>query len=274
MEEAKDPMGAAIADFYKNGKAGRLHVFSPDFEEDEIPVSTLFREYDEMPALEQKALQMANGRILDVGAGAGCHSLALQEMSKDVTAIDISPLSAKTMQARGVRNAILQDFWDIRDSFDTILMLMNGIGIVGTLDQLPRFFKHIDNLLTEGGQLLLDSTDIHYIFEDEENKEEEEGNEEEEENNDEQGTEVEKDKEKDMDHHEDCGVNNLGVGFSPPYYGELLYQMQYKRIKGSEFPWLYIDFTTLSHIARDCGFKAELVANGTHYDYLAKITRK
>ncbi len=264
MEEAKDPMGTAIADFYKNGRAGRLRVFSPDFEEDEIPVSTLFREYDEMPALEQKALQMASGHILDVGAGAGCHSMALQEMGKDVTAIDISPLSVKTMQARGVQNAFLQDFWDIKDSFNTILMLMNGIGIVGTLHQLPRFFNHIDNLLAEGGQLLLDSTDIHYIFKDDEEYDEVEEEEEEEEEEENQSKGIYKDR----------GIDNCPIEITSPYYGELQYQMQYKRIKGSEFPWLYIDFTTLSHIADDCGFKAELVTNGTHYDYLAKITRK
>lgn len=95
MKSEKDPMGAAIADFWKNGVAGRLRVFSPDFEEDEMPVNDLFRSFDEMPSLEQTALRMASGRILDVGAGAGCHTLALQDMGRDVTAIDISPLSVK-----------------------------------------------------------------------------------------------------------------------------------------------------------------------------------
>ena len=72
MKKEKDPMGMAIADYYKNGVAGRLRVFSPDFDEDEIPVDTLYREYEEMPKLEQTALTIAKGNILDVGAGAGC----------------------------------------------------------------------------------------------------------------------------------------------------------------------------------------------------------
>lgn len=230
-----DPMGAAISDFHRHGQAGRLRVFSPDFDEDEIPVETLFRSFDEMPPLEQQALRMASGAVLDVGAGAGCHTLALQDMGHDVTAIDISPLSVQTMQERGVQNALLQDFWDVAPSFDTILMLMNGIGIVGTVDALPRFFRHIDMILAPGGQLLLDSSDLCYLFEDED--------------------------------------GNVELPSSDVYYGQLTYQMQYKRVKGSPFPWLYIDFPLLARIAGENGFDCQLVAEGQHYDYLARLIR-
>ena len=94
----KDPMGAAIADYFNHRKADKLRVFSSQFEEDEIPMNQLFRPYDEMPELEQIALQIAEGNILDVGAGSGCHALALQEMGKEVCAIDISPLSVEVME--------------------------------------------------------------------------------------------------------------------------------------------------------------------------------
>lgn len=229
-------MGAAIADYWKNGVAGRLRVFSPDFDEDEIPVETLFRTFEEMPLLEQKALQMATGRILDIGAGAGCHSLALQQMDKDVTAIDISPLSVKTMQQRGVKKVLEQDFWDLTGQYDTLLMLMNGIGIVGTIEALPRFFQHVKSILAPGGQLLLDSSDICYVYETEE------------------------------------GIIELPN--TDTYYGELEYQMQYKRVKGDAFPWLYVDFDTLQQIAEAHGFHAELIEEGEHYDYLCRVCRK
>lgn len=245
MKSEKDPMGAAIADFWNNGVAGRLRVFSPDFEEDEMPVADLFRTFDEMPPLEQTALRIASGRILDVGAGAGCHTLALQDMGRDVTAIDISPLSVETMRAQGVERALEQDFWTIKEKYDTVLMLMNGIGIAGTLDALPRFFAHIDSILTPGGQLLIDSSDVIYIFEDEE------GN---------------------VPFRRDA----MGVPIDPEtgrYYGEFFYQMQYKRIRGEQFPWLYIDFATLAGAAAACGFRAELILEGDHYDYLARFTR-
>ena len=99
-------MGRAIAEYWKTNKADRLRVFSPMFEEDEIPLTTLFRSYEDMPEIERKALDIAEGRILDVGAGAGCHSLALQERGLDVTAIDISPLSVKTMKERGLKKVL------------------------------------------------------------------------------------------------------------------------------------------------------------------------
>lgn len=231
----KDPMGAAIADFHNKGRAKKLRVFSPDFDEDEIPVDHLFRPFTEMPELERKALLMAEGKILDVGAGAGCHSLALQAMGKSVTAVEISALSCETMTVRGVNDVRNQDFFTIDEKFDTILMLMNGIGIAGTIDRLPHLFTHIGNILNDGGQLLLDSSDISYIFEDED-----------------------------------------GIIYLPDddkYYGELQYQIQYGTIKGTPFPWLYIDFDTLQSIAQENGFHAELIQEGEHYDYLARLTK-
>lgn len=236
MDKTKDPMGAAIAEFHKTGQAERLRVFSPDFDEDEIPVAILFRSFDEMPEIERKALQMAKGRIIDVGAGAGCHALALQQMQKDVTAVDISPLSIETMKSRGVTNVLQQDFFTLTETFDTVLMLMNGIGIAGSIDKLPSFFRHIDNILAPDGQLLLDSSDISYIFEEED------------------------------------GIIYLPEG--DRYYGELEYKMQYRDVVGDPFPWLYVDFETLSDIAAQHGFRAELVESGEHYDYLARIVRE
>ena len=147
----KDPMGAAIIDYLAHGKASKLRVFSSMFDEDEIPVNQLFRTFQEMPSLEQKALQLCTGKILDVGAGSGCHTLALQEMGKEVTAIDISPLSVEAMNKRGVKDARLQNFFDksLTGPFDTILLLMNGSGIIGKQENLPAFFhrlKEVGNL--------------------------------------------------------------------------------------------------------------------------------
>ena len=236
MKAEKDPMGRAIADYHATGKAAKLRVFSPMFDEDEIPVATLFRSMDDMPALEKEALMAARGRILDVGAGAGCHSLALQAMNKQVVVIDISPLSVATMRERGVLDVREQDFFALDGQFDTILMLMNGIGIVGTLARFPEFFMQVDRLLAPGGQLLCDSSDICYIFED-----------------------------------EDGLIDLTGI---EGYYGELTYQMQYKGVKGEPFPWLFVDYETLSEQAQHHGFEAELLARGPHYDYLARITRR
>ena len=236
MNSMMDPMGRAIADYFKNKKASKLRVFSPMFEEDEIPLTTLFRSYESMPKIERTALDLAKGRVLDVGAGAGCHSLILQERGMDVTAIDISPLSVETMKERGVKKVLEQDFFTLEGQYDTILMLMNGIGIVGTLERLPKFFGQLDKILAPGGQVLCDSSDISYVFEGEDGM--------------------------------------IDIPNEMEYYGEHSFQMQYKDTIGEPFDWLYIDADTLREQASKNGYAVEVVAKGEHYDYLARITKK
>lgn len=232
----KDPMGAAISDYFSQKRADKLRVFSSQFDEDEIPVKQLFREAKHMPILEKAALQLATGRILDVGSGSGCHALALQEAGKEVWAIDISPLSVEVMKQRGVNNVQLVNLFDDRftETFDTILLLMNGSGIIGCLENMPAFFLKMKLLLRPGGCILMDSSDLRYLFEDED--------------------------------------GSFVIDLAADYYGEVDYQMQYKDVKGDSFDWLYIDFQTLSLYAAEYGFKAELIKEGKHYDYLAKLS--
>ena len=228
-------MGRAIADYWKNHQADTLRVFSPMFEEDEMPVEILFRKFEEMPELERTALENARGKTLDVGAGAGCHSIVLQEKGIDVTAIDISPYSVEVMKERGIHKVLEQDFFTLTEQFDTILMLMNGIGMAGTVDQLPMFFQHLDRVLAPGGQLIFDSSDLCYLFEDED------------------------------------GIIELPD--QENYYGELTYQLQYKDCKGETFPWFYIDADTFDQYAREAGYEVSILRMGPHYDYLARVTK-
>ena len=268
----KDPMGAAILDFQQHGKAARLRVLSSMFEEDEMPVKHLFRSTREMPVLEQKALQLAKGRVLDIGAGSGCHTLALQEKGFTVKAIDISPLSCEAMKLRGVKDAECINLFDphlssgnhsgenqenhsgenqenhsgenqenhsrenqeqFEGGFDTILLLMNGTGIAGKIEHLPALFQRLKALLNPGGQILIDSSDLKYIYENED--------------------------------------GSFDINLNGAYYGEVDYQMIYKDVKGDRFDWLYVDFPLLKSIAETCGLHGELVAEGDHYDYLARI---
>lgn len=244
----KDPMGAAILDFQKQGKAARLRVLSSMFEEDEMPVTHLFRSIREMPVLEQKALQLAKGRVLDIGAGSGCHTLELQKKGLAVKAIDISPLSCEAMKLRGVKDAECINLFDphlssgnlseenqeqFEGGFDTILLLMNGTGIAGKIEHLPALFQRLKALLNPGGQILIDSSDLKYIYENED--------------------------------------GSFDINLNGAYYGEVDYQMIYKDVKGNRFDWLYVDFPLLKSIAETCGLHGELVAEGEHYDYLARI---
>lgn len=232
-----DPMGQAIYEYHKYGKADDVIVHSSMFDDDIIPAETLFRTFDQMPALEQKALELATGDILDVGAGSGCHSLALKEMGKTSVAVEISPLSVEVMKERGV-DARLVNFYDpsFTETFDTILMLMNGTGIIGNLDNIQTFFSRIKQLLKPGGSLLIDSSDLSYLYEEED--------------------------------------GSLMIDLADDYYGLVDFQMQYKDTMGEPFDWLYLDFNTLSYYAEESGFTAELIEEGEYYDYLARLTLK
>lgn len=237
LPEQEDPMGAAIRDYFRQGKSAQLKVLSSLFDDDEMPVAHLFRSYHEMPPLEQRALNEARGKVLDVGAGAGCHALALQERGLDVTAVDISPLSCETMKERGVANVECVNIFNQRfqERFDTLLLLMNGTGIAGKLSRLPQMLSRLKQLMNPGAQILIDSSDLRYVYEDED------------------------------------GV--LDVGLDGAYYGEVDYQMTYRNIIGKSFDWLYADSVVLVESCRQCGLKCEILAQGNHYDYLAKIVQ-
>lgn len=230
-----DAMGNAIADYARTGKAAKLIVTSTMLDDDEMPVEVLFRTFDEMPAIEQEALRLAQGKILDVGAGSGCHALALQEMGKDVCAIDISLLSVDVMRERGVRNARAINLFDERlcDRFDTIILLMNGAGMMQRLDNIPDFFMRMRQLLAPCGKILMDSSDLMFLYENED--------------------------------------GSYDIDLNGDYYGQMDFAVQYKDIKGEPFDWIYIDFDTLSVHAEANGFTCRLVKEGEHYDYLAEL---
>ena len=237
LKAADDVMGKALMD-YQNGIIGAELIVKTNVAEDEpYDVAYFFRNYDEMPLLEQKALELAKGEILDVGAGTGIHCLALQKMNKECKAIEISELSVDIMKSRGVNNAECIDFFELKEQkYDTILFLMNGIGLVETLSGFERFFNHCKTILNPDGQILFDSSDLIYLFEEED--------------------------------------GSFLIDLHDKYYGEVEFQVDYECASGEPFPWLFIDFDNMQHYAEQNGFNAEIIETGQHYDYLAKLTLK
>lgn len=230
-------MGRAILDYYHNDNPEDLQTETSISELDELPVDYLFRDFDEMNKIEQKALKLAIGKVLDIGAGAGSHSLYLQnEKNLEVTALDISPKSIEVCKLRGIKNAVAENMLHFSEgNFDTILLLMNGTGIFQSLNVIDIYLKKLDSLLSSKGQILIDSTDILYMF----------------------------------DEDEDGGFYIPADG----YYGELDYIVHYKGESEEPIKWLYLDFNTLKNAAENNGFKIEKVLQEED-SYLAKLTKK
>ena len=244
----KDLFGKAILDFQTNNNPEDLITETSISEADEMSVAYLFRDYNEMPKMEQKALQLAKGKVLDVGCGAGSHSLYLQnERNLDVTSIDISANAIEACKLRGLKKAFVQDVMKIdadtstalsmtnqNNKYDTILLLMNGAGMCGKLKNISKFLLQLKSLLNDGGQILVDSSDIIYMF----------------------------------DEDEDGGK---WIPTDVDYYGEVVFDISYKGEKEEPFDWMYIDYNTLQNAAISNGLKCELILEGEHYDYLARL---
>lgn len=239
----KDIWGNALSDYMKKGRSSsKLETLMqlPGFEEvveDEIPLEHLFRSYDAMPVLECTALKLCHGKVLDVGAGAGSHSLYLQEQGLEVTALDNSEGAVHVCKERGVKRVVHSNLYDFDGmKFDTLLLLMNGAGLAGTFENLDKFLGKLISLLDSGGQILLDSSDIIYMY------------------------------------PEDGEGGYYVPGY--PYYGQVHFTMSYNGEESDPFPWLYLDFNTLQRAAAAHRLECEMVAQGPHFDYLAKLTKK
>jgi len=244
----KDLFGKAILDYQTNNSPEDLITETSISEADEMSISYLFRDFKEMPKLEQKALQLAKGKILDVGCGAGSHALYLQEKGFDVTAIDISENAIKACELRGLKKCKVSDVLNLdtdtstalsmtnqnNNKYDTILLLMNGTGIFGKMNQISKFLQKLKSLLNDGGQILIDSSDLIYMY----------------------------------DQDEDGAYEVPANG----YYGELTFTIQYKRETEDTFDWLYLDYNTLQNAAIANSLQCELILEGKHFDYLAKLS--
>lgn len=232
----QDPLGAALTAYLGGDKKASISVQSTITIGEAMDASYLFRSYKQMPSWEKLALKACRGKVLDVGAGAGVHSKHLQEKGLAVTAIDTSATAVAVMQAEGVIDARVADLMAWQEGpYDTILLLMNGIGLVGNLKGLQQFLARAYQMLSPNGQILLESTDILYMYE-----------------------------EKD---------GSFLLELTGDYYGEIQYQMSFQGMEGPWFDWLYIDFPLLAQYAEQAGFQAECLHMGAEHNYLARLRK-
>ncbi len=230
----KDLFGKALWDYWTNNEPEDMitwtHLTKPEI----LPVSYLFRNFEKMPDSEQIALQKSSGKILDVGAGSGLHSLYLQQQNKDVTALEWSPVSCRVMQQRGVKKVVNQNFFEYnpQEQYDTILFLMNGAGIVQKAKYLDKLFQKIDELLTPGGQALIHSSDLKYLYK-----------------------------------------TGYGYRMPEnDYYGDVRFYIKYKG-QTEVFDWTYIDENTLRIFARQNGFETGKLHESGEGDFLIRVRK-
>jgi len=230
--KGEDIFGLCCSDFLFGDKNAKITVKSDLAETDYLSAAYLFRDFSDMPQHEQKALQQARGEILDVGACAGSHSLYLQGLGYNVTSLDISQGCCEVMKSRGLKNVVCDDIFHYAGkTFDSILMLMNGIGIAGSLPDLPDLLDHVRTLLKPGGKIIFDSSDLQYLYMEED--------------------------------------GSLSLPLTEKYYGELIYELEYKKLKSGKFKWFFIDQYTIEAVANEVNFKMQFIAEGPHYDYVA-----
>lgn len=242
MGKEVDIFGKALRDYVDGNYTEDIIVHSSIAEDDVIPLPYLFRDFEEMPAIEQKALELCKGSILDIGSGAGSHSLWLQKKDFEVTALDISKGALEVHQERTValsrkrdlKASINEPVLNHKHTYDTLLLLMNGTGIFEKISSIDTYLTHLKSLINKDGQILIDGSDIAFMFEDEDG-----------------GFW--------MDTHRD-------------YYGEVTYSMSYKGLQSASFDWLYLDYNRLAWYAKKNELNCELILEGDHFEYLARLS--
>ncbi len=234
-----DVFGQALKDYYNHLQSEKnkasfenIITWTNISEEDELPLPYLFRPFEDMPKIEQTALRYCRGKTLDVGCGAGSHSLWLQENGFKVKAVDISEGAVSVCRKRGVKNVECKSILEENEMFDTILLLMNGTGIFQKFSSVESYLLHLKSMLKAGGQILIDSSDIKYMYDKED-------------------------------------LENIS---KTRYYGELDYFIKYKDDYEYPMTWLYLDLETLKRKCKAVGLKCQKIADGEHFDYLARIT--
>ena len=234
---APDLLGQALLAYHRGDAAATLTVHCNVADDEPLPAAYFFRTLLQMPTLERQALDESRGRVLDLGAGAGCHSLELQSRGFEVKAVDVSDGAAQVMTERGVRTVARHDLFaplpPTELPYDTILLLMNGLGLAGTLAGLDKFLAHARTLLAPGGQILATSSDVRYLYEEED--------------------------------------GSVRINLNGPYYGEVEYRLSYQGQTGEPFSWLFVDAALLTDAAEAAGYTADFLDEDEDEQYLVRL---
>jgi len=238
-KQAMKPYGLALIDYYNGDSSATVTIIRDDGKKFQVPAQKFFNDSPNFSKIEQVAIDLCFGNVLDIGAGTGRHSLVLQNKGLNVFAIDIAPQAVDIMKKNGIKSAKCIDIYDFKGyKFDTLLMLMHGIGMTENLAGLNRFLHHAHSLINPNGILVFDSLDVRV-------------------NNTPEN----------IEYQEKNKLMNR-------YFGEIHMQFEYKGIKGEPCIWLHVDPETLISESLKAGWNCEIIHKEPWGDYLAKLTEK
>lgn len=230
------PLADALRAYQDGRTDARLVVRTDLGTREEWPAALFFRTPAEFPPLEREALRHCGRRVIEVGAGAGPHALALLREGHEVLAVEALPEIAALLAERGVETVTVRPLDDLpAGAADTVLLLMNGLGLAGTLEGLQPLLESAARLLAPGGRIVADSTDPRRFLE--------------------------------IDDEEPV------VGQDGRYGGEVQFQVEFDGAKGSPFPFLYVDAGTLVKHASRAGLTLEAALPFENGTYLAILAR-
>lgn len=229
-----------MLEYHRGATTAEFTVHSDLWADEITAVEEFYRpDHIDLPEFEIRALTLCDGRVLDVGAGAGRHALELQRLGLPVTTLDLLPEAVQVMKERGVRDARCGGLEAVEnEKFDTIVLLMHGIGVVGSLSGLAGFLDTARDLLNPDGQIVCDSADLAVVMP------------------------------ALLDEPFDEGNVNI------PYYGEVEFRLSFGGSDGEPYPWLFVDFETLSRYGHEAGFDCRIEARGARAAYLARLRHR
>lgn len=164
MSRRTDAFGEAIQAYHENGAAYEIRE-RDDGHIEAHSVEFYFSSYDDWLASDQEAVERADGRVLDVGCGAGRHALYLQGQGYEVVGLDVSPGPLAVAEERGLVQTLQLDVADLAaytgKAFDSVVMFGNNFGLVGTTDQAPEVLDSLSSVTTDDAVILAGSMDLH-----------------------------------------------------------------------------------------------------------------
>jgi len=199
-----------------------------------------FLEYEDWDPIDRKSMEYVKGRVLDIGCGAGRHSLYLQKMGLSVLGIDSSPLAIEVCKLRGLKQARVMPIEELNfkpNSFDTVIMLGSNFGLFGSFEKAKRILKKLHKMTSENGLIIASTRDTYKT---------------------------------DIADHLEYHKRNKEKGRMP---GQLKVRIRFRKCVGKWFDYLIVSKKEMEEILKGTGWKIKEFIDSDDSAYIAAIEK-